>query len=154
MLHPEVHELQVAGLLPRPALSVLLYQHLSFRCDTKSGYVHDLSVTDVARELRCSRGGIQNAAAVLRKLGLLVGKDAGGNCLSGVLPHIPACLSGEQLGAAVTPAEGRAIAHSPSLDGRNGSEHAGDDIGDIVGDIVAESVAHRERRLLKERSGI
>ena len=142
MVHPEVYELQVSGALPRPALPVLLYQYLSFRCDVKTGRVHDLSVTDVARELRCSRPGIHKAAIRLRKLALLVDRDAGGNCLSGVLPHIPACLSGEQLAAAVTPAEGRAIAHSPGS--RNGSEHAGDDIGDI---LPGESVSEYHRRL-------
>ena len=111
-----------------------------------------MSVTDVARELRCSRPGVHKAAVRLRELALLVDRDAGGNCLSGVLPHIPACLSGEQLAAAVTPAEGRAIAHSPSPGSRNGSEHAGDDIGDIlpddIGDILpGESVSSYHRRV-------
>lgn len=105
----EVLQMMVDGVLPRPALSILLYLYLGLHCRVKTGVVKKLSVTKVASDLRANRRSIYRAAAFLRDKALLVGGD--GSVLSGVLPHvIPSEVAPpSEVGLPTNPTEGRAL---------------------------------------------
>ena len=85
IVHREVFELRLSGELTGTAS--LLYEYLSFNCDVKSGIVHPLTVSQVARTLRVSDRTIRRCSHRLHELALLSPDDMG-NCLSGSLPHV------------------------------------------------------------------
>lgn len=124
IVHREVFQLRIAGELTGTAS--LLYEYLTFNCDVKSGIVHPLTVSQVARALRVHRRTVELASHRLKDLALLSPDDTG-NCLSGSLPHVKDASAGRTQPASLreartpTPGESRARRASRPEQGGDGT---------------------------------